>query len=126
MYILTTPGFNVICGSENKLLCEGLWSTTSVCLVSCRAISVHDQTPGFSTIFTNLLSSMPAAEHLLHARAAEEGMSRGPESTVVFETEMVTPTPTPVTLALWLDSFRARRRGGERSFLFGECIHLEV
>lgn len=70
--------------------------------MSFRATSVHDQTPGFSTIFTNLLSSMPEAKYLLNAKAVEQEMSRGPESTVVFETEMVSSPPSPVTLAVWL------------------------
>lgn len=96
MEILKTPGFlHSDIAFKIKYVCERLASHARARCVF-RSISVHDQTPGFSTVFTNLLSSMPEAEYLLHARAAEQEMNRGPESTVVFETEMVSPPPRHV------------------------------
>ena len=36
-----------------------------------------------------MLSCMPEAEHLLKARAAQQGVPRNPEEAIVFETEGV-------------------------------------
>lgn len=47
------------------------------------------QHPGFSTVWANLMSSMPEAEYLLTAKIAEQRASKEKESTIVLETEMV-------------------------------------
>lgn len=63
-------------------------------------IADHNQNPGFSTVWTNILSCMPEAEYLLKARGVEQDVTRDPESTVLFETEMVSPVRPPFPLAL--------------------------
>lgn len=55
----------------------------------CHDLTIARQNPGFSTVWANLMSSMPEAEYLLKARTAERRASRNQKPTVVFETEMV-------------------------------------
>lgn len=61
------------------------------------------QNPGFSTVWANLMSCMPEAEYLLRARNAEQRASRrqGQESTVVFDTEMVSGIGLNSLRMLW-------------------------
>lgn len=60
-------------------------------LCSSPSTVTNDQTPGFSTLWANMLSCMPEADFLIRARHTKEHMSGSPESKRLFETEMVRP-----------------------------------
>lgn len=66
-------------------------------------IADRHQNPGFSTVWTNMLSCMPEADYLLKARGAEQGVTRDPESTALFETETVSLLRPPFRLLLRSD-----------------------
>lgn len=79
--------------------------TCSLRVLFCPPLSRLPQNPGFSTVWANLLSCNPEAEFLLKAREADSGAPRGPESTVVYETEIVSSRVPPKTAL-----FRSVRR----------------
>ncbi|CAM9278886.1 unnamed protein product [Ectocarpus fasciculatus] len=89
------PGSSVLClvthgRSKSRLVRLGMPVASVVCYdeVMEGLVTQACLNPGFSTVWTNMLSCMPEADYLLKARGAEQDVTRDPESTVLFETEM--------------------------------------
>ncbi|CAM9399544.1 unnamed protein product [Ectocarpus sp. 6 AP-2014] len=88
------PGSSVLClvthsRSKGRLVRLGMPEASVVCYdeVMEGLVTQACLNPGFSTVWTNMLSCMPEADYLLKTRGAEQDVTRDPESTALFETE---------------------------------------